>query len=302
MEKLMKRTIFLYTILGLMLLLLPYQTSAAELVTNGGFETGNFTGWTVINAASSWRNWTVSVTGLGGGPGDGYSPVPTNTSVQQGSFNAWNGVTAGSGQSYILRQDITIPVGFLVRMTWMDRYQLNYTQFCSTGCGTASYRVEIRNTADVLLQTLYIVNTLTNTNTNTGWVNHVVNLTAYQGQTIRLRFVTNVSTSLQGPGQLEVDAVSVQTLAPTAANVSVGGRVLDDNGNGISRGAVTLTDSAGVSRSVMTGSFGNYNFDDVRAGETYILTVDHKRYFFADSPRIVSVQDNIMDADFRASP
>ena len=42
----MKRTVFLYTISGLMLFLLPHNTDAAELITNGGFETGNFTGWT----------------------------------------------------------------------------------------------------------------------------------------------------------------------------------------------------------------------------------------------------------------
>lgn len=285
-----------------MLFLLPLNAKAAELITNGGFETGNFTGWTAVNPAEFFRPWAVSGSGAGGNDGGTFVPVPNATSVQQGSFNAWNGVTAGAGQSHLLYQDITIPTGFFVRFTWLDRYQMNYTQFCSTGCGTATYAVEILNTSNVLLQTLYIVNTLTNTNTNTGWVSHSVNLTAYQGQTIRVRFRTTVSVRLQGPGQLEVDAVSVQTLQPTAANVSVGGRVLTNEGAGISRVSVTLTNSAGVSRSVTTNTFGYYNFDEVASGETYILTVNNKKYFFADSPRVVNVQNDLKDVDFRASP
>jgi hypothetical protein len=302
MEKKMKRNIFLYAILGLTLLLLPHHAKAAELITNGGFETGNFTGWTIVNNNGGWRNWQVSPSGAGGNDGGSFVPVPNATSVIQGTRNAWNGVTGNANSPYLLYQDVTIPVGFMVRFSWADRYQMNYTQFCSTGCGTATYAVEILNTSNVLLQTLYVVNTLTNSNTNTGWVNHLANLTAYQGQTIRIRFRATVTATLQGPGQVEIDAVSVQTLQPTAANVSVGGRVLTNEGMGIARTTVTLTDGAGNSRSATTNSFGYYKFDDVEAGGTYTLTVNNKRYLFADSPRIVSVQDNIADLNFIASP
>lgn len=298
----MKRTVFLYAIFGLMLFLLPLNTKAAELVVNGGFETGNFSGWTATNASSAWRLWAVSASGAGGDDGSGYSPVPTATSVQQGTRNAWNGVTAGAGSPFTLTQDVTIPVGFFVRMTWMDRYQMNHTQFCSTTCGTATFSVEILNTSNVLLQTLYTVSTPTNTNSNTGWVNHQANLTAYQGQTIRIRFRAVNTQTLSGPGQVEIDAVSIQTLQPTAANVSVGGRVLSDEGGGISRVSVTLTNGAGVSRSATTNSFGYYRFDNVASGETYILTVNNKKYLFTDSPRVVNVQNDLTDVDFRASP
>lgn len=299
----MKRTIFLYTILGLTLLLLPHKTSAAELVTNGGFETGNFTGWTAINGSGAWRTWTVSGSGSGGDDGSGFSPVPTSTAVQQGTRNAWNGIAGNANSSFQLYQDITIPVGNFVRMTWNDRYQMNHTQYCSTGCGTAQYFVEIVNPAtNAVLQTLYAVTTPTNTNTNTGYVNHLADLTAYQGQTIRLRFRTFVSVSYAGPGQLEVDAVSVQTLQPTSAAVSFGGRVLTSEGTGIPRAYVTITDAAGNSRTAMTNSFGYYKFDEVESGATYTLEVNSKKYFFADSPRVVNVQSDLADLNFIASP
>lgn len=298
----MKRNIFLYAILGLTLLLLPHNSKAAELIVNGGFETGNFTGWTAINNSGGWRNWQVSASGAGGNDGGSFVPVPNATNVIQGTRNAWNGVTGTANSPYLLYQDITIPVGFNVRFTWADRYQMNHTQFCSTGCGTATYAVEILNTSNILLQTLYTVSTPTNTNSNTGWVNHIANLTAYQGQTIRIRFRAVVTQTLQGPGQLEIDAVSVQTLQPTAANVSVAGRVLTSEGAGISRTTVTLTDSAGISRSATTNTFGYYKFDEVRAGETYMLSVNNKRYLFTDSPLVVNVQENVSDLNFIASP
>ena len=279
------------------------KASAAELIVNGGFETGNFTGWTATNPSSAWRLWSITGSGAGGDDNgaDGWT-VPDETHVQQGTRNAWHGVTAGAGQQYILSQDVALPAGVNIRMTWNDRYQLNYSQFCTTGCGTGTYAVEILNTSNTLLQTLYTVTTLTGTSTDTGYVNHLANLTAYRGTTIRIRFRTIVTQSLQGPGQLEVDAVSVQTLQPTTAGVSVGGRVTTFDDYGISGANVTLTDESGNIRTAVTNGFGYYSFDEVTAGGTYVLTVSQKRYFFPNSPLVVNVQDDLTNADFRASP
>lgn len=183
---------------------------ATERIVNGSFETGNFSGWTFINPSSGYRNWAVTGAGFGGDDGGAFT-LPKATAPQHGTYDAWNGVTAGANQSYILYQDVTLPSGNYAALTWLDKYQMNYTQFCTTQCGTANYRVQILNTSNVLLQTLYSVTTLTNTNTNTGWVTHNVDVSAYAGQTIRLRFFTIVDKELQGPGQVEIDGVSLQT-------------------------------------------------------------------------------------------
>jgi hypothetical protein len=295
----MNRKIFLYTIFGLMLLLLPHNVKAVELITNGGFETGNFTGWTTINAPNPFEPWAV--TGSGAGFVD--SPLPTATQVTQGSFNAWQTVTSDPG-SFLLYQNITIPAGNSVQLRWSHRYQMNLTTYCggTTSCGTATFAVEVLNTSNVLLQTLYTITTLPDTNTNTGWTNNVRNLSAYAGQTIRIRFRTTVTESLDGPGRIEIDGVSANAFVPTAANVAVGGRLLTSGGAGISRADVTLTNSAGVSRSASTNSFGYYKFDDVPAGDTYILSVRNKKYLFTDSPRVINVQNDLTDVDFIASP
>ncbi len=90
----------------------------------------------------------------------------------------------------------------------------------------------------------------------------------------------------------------IAALAPTAANVSVSGRVLTANGNGVRNATVVLTDSNGNSRSAITSSFGYYHFDDVEAGQTYAATVRSKRYQFVT--RLISVTDTLADLDFTA--
>lgn len=89
-------------------------------------------------------------------------------------------------------------------------------------------------------------------------------------------------------------------LAPTAAIVSVSGRVLTPDGRGLTSARVILTDAGGSSRAVSSSSFGYYRFDDVRAGETYILYVSSKRYLF--TPQAVSVMEEINDLNFSAVP
>lgn len=88
---------------------------------------------------------------------------------------------------------------------------------------------------------------------------------------------------------------------PTAATVSVGGRISTPNGNGIRNVIITLTDiSGGATRSALSSSFGFYRIDDVAAGGTYIVTVRSKRYSFA--PQVVRVMDDVVDLNFVAEP
>lgn len=89
-------------------------------------------------------------------------------------------------------------------------------------------------------------------------------------------------------------------LMPTASLVSVGGRVVTAEGSGIRNVTVTLTDSAGRTRTARTKTFGHYRFTDVTAGETYILSVRAKRYFFANPTQVVSVLDELTDVNFEA--
>ncbi len=119
------------------------------------------------------------------------------------------------------------------------------------------------------------------------------------GQNVLIRARGFYRTGNQHGSETTEDKVqNIFFVAPTAANVSVSGRVLTSNGNGLRNAIVILTDSNGNSRNVRTGSFGYYSFDEVEVGATYIVAVRSKRFTF--TPQIVSVNDNIGDLDFTA--
>ena len=103
-----------------------------------------------------------------------------------------------------------------------------------------------------------------------------------------------------------VDSLSPFTLAtslaPTAAEVSIGGRVSTADGHGIQNAVLTLTATDGTRRVIRTGSFGYYRFDDVNAGETFVITIASKRFTFASPTILVIAADELTNVDFIAEP
>lgn len=115
------------------------------------------------------------------------------------------------------------------------------------------------------------------------------------GQNILVRARGYVS----GSESIEDKVQTALLLVPTAAQVSVSGRVLTSDASIGLRGAkVILTDASGNSRTTSTGSFGYFRFDDVQSGETYIVSVTSKRYQF--SPQVVTVNEELSELNFTA--
>lgn len=78
----------------------------------------------------------------------------------------------------------------------------------------------------------------------------------------------------------------------TAAEVNVSGRVVDQNGNGISRATVTITNSQGiVVKTATSNETGAYTLSGVQSGSTYIVSASHRLFVF--TPRNVNVLDEI---------
>jgi len=69
-------------------------------------------------------------------------------------------------------------------------------------------------------------------------------------------------------------------MIPTAATVSVSGRVLSPKGRGLANAVITLTGSSGETLTTRTNNFGYYQFNDVVAGDTVIIDVKSKLYAF----------------------
>lgn len=85
---------------------------------------------------------------------------------------------------------------------------------------------------------------------------------------------------------------------PTAANVSISGRILTPDGAGLINAKVILTDAHGNSRTAVSTSFGYYRFDQIAVGQVYFLNVASKRYQF--SPQVVTVMEELNDLNFSA--
>jgi CSLREA domain-containing protein len=99
-------------------------------------------------------------------------------------------------------------------------------------------------------------------------------------------------------GQAGVQQFTIQVFAPTAASVSISGRILTADGRGLQNALVILTDAAGNMRSARSSSFGFYRFEGIAAGQVYVVSVESKRSRF--TPRVVNVTENLSDLDFIA--
>lgn len=88
-------------------------------------------------------------------------------------------------------------------------------------------------------------------------------------------------------------------LAPTAAGVSISGQVRTENGAGLRNATVTIRLQNGEMRTMKTGSFGYYKFDDIDAGQTIIISVTSKIYLF--DPQVINTNQNLTDINFTVS-
>ncbi len=96
-----------------------------------------------------------------------------------------------------------------------------------------------------------------------------------------------------GLTNIDIGAVESDLLAPSAANVSISGKVFTPQGAGLTNAFVILTDQDGNSRTARTTSFGYFRFDEVEAGQIYIISVNSKRYQF--TPQVLTINEDITE-------
>lgn len=115
---------------------------------------------------------------------------------------------------------------------------------------------------------------------------------------------TTVTTSQNGnsrPQQTGCEKGATERLGPLAAGALISGRVAAADGRGI-RNAVITVSGGNLSQPiyVRTGTFGYYTIEGLAVGETYILTVNSKRFTFTVPSRVITLNENVSDADFIA--
>jgi len=144
--------------------------------------------------------------------------------------------------------------------------------------------------------------------------------------TLRFHLAENASTDVSavtlvdGPLNRFTSGSGVELpTAYTDADVSLSGRATTPNGRGISNARVVFTGNSLTGNSyarsrfartgsltepriATTGSFGWFRFDALPAGETYVVTINSRRYTFQAPSRVISLVDNVTAADFVADP
>jgi glutamate synthase domain-containing protein 3 len=120
-------------------------------------------------------------------------------------------------------------------------------------------------------------------------------------------FIRDDGASTFGPSSSEFAPLSnqiaggwgLQFNTPTAAGVSVSGRVLSPEGRGITNAVITVSgNSLAQPISILTGRNGRYTLQGLTAGETYVVTVASRRFQFDMPSRVVTLNDNLADLDF----
>ena len=95
---------------------------------------------------------------------------------------------------------------------------------------------------------------------------------------------------------------AITILTPTAASATIQGRVTNDKGRGIANAKITLT-GGGTTRTIVTNAFGFYRLPNAaEAGQTIIVSVKAKNYYFGAPSRVVSLTGDVGGLDFVALP
>jgi subtilisin family serine protease len=116
--------------------------------------------------------------------------------------------------------------------------------------------------------------------------------------------MSNMSTTnmLTGLDPLSPNKLIYSLLSPTAADVTADGNVRTANGQGIRGAMVTITNVRTMLSQVMsTGSYGYFHFDNLTAGEYYVISVQSKKFTFDPQSVSVVVNDSVSGINFTAS-
>ncbi len=168
----------------------------AERISNGGFENGDFTGWTKI--PSVYGDFIIN-----SGTNDPDSPDGL-TPPFEGSFSAL--ATSIGGGLYLMYRDVAIPTNFsTVALSWADRIR----NFAGDFATNQQFRVEARTTANTTLAVLF--STQPGDPLLADWVERTVDLSRYKGQTIRLAFIVDPALYFL---DVHLDNISVRAASP----------------------------------------------------------------------------------------
>lgn len=181
---------------------LAWNAAEGELIVNGNFETGDFTGWTV--AGYGGGGWVLNGGAFDPDSADGPRPALA------GSYSAL-AVQNGNGRR-TLSQEIYVPDGATsgTLLRWRQEVRNHAGRFSANH----RFAVELRDAAtDTLLATLYT--TTTNDPAFSAPTNRSVSLAAWRGERVRIVFFEEDSL-----GDLNVHLDDISVIATSASQTT----------------------------------------------------------------------------------
>lgn len=182
--------------------------ATTQLLTNGSFETGDFTGWTVnsTTGCQTWQVWSSPAAPcfIGSWPG-----FPTSLSAVDGTDFAsvtWDGAADSNPE---LSQTVSIPSNTTDTLAWSDNASWDIFDPASAP------RVEsveiVGGSPAAVLQTFTIQSLTPGITGTTDWVARSLDLSAYAGQTVTIVFHLSVPETFTGPAVFAIDGVTLNS-------------------------------------------------------------------------------------------
>ena len=105
-------------------------------------------------------------------------------------------------------------------------------------------------------------------------------------------------------GRYLENIVTIPGSSPTSARAKIEGKAVTSAGRSISGAKVSLTDSStGVTRTVVTNTFGKFVFEGLDTGSTYVVEiVNSRRHRFTNNTRALQLYDDVTEMVFTAEP
>lgn len=183
-------------------------TAQANLITNGGFETGNLSGWTTTNLGTTGtcpaqvRDWNVASINSTGCASVG-SPI-------YGQYAAYNMLDGVASTRYDMRQTISLGQNITDAS-----FSFDWTAMWSAGSSNRLFTVNVWDaTGTSVLDTLFSRN-FTGSG-NFAWSNVAINaantLSNYEGQTVAVGFSVFIPNTWTGAAGLALDNVALNVV------------------------------------------------------------------------------------------
>jgi hypothetical protein len=208
----------LFAIVAATLTLGVGSASAANLMTNGSFETGNFTGWKTTDPndhCGATAAWTVLKSPSSHWCFSGFDPDwPTTISAVKGRYFAdvvWDGRrrSRDGPDRAMLSQKVSIPQAMRVNLSWWDNTSWDMSRF-----GAKFPRVEyldiLNRHGSAVLHSYKIQTLQPGTEGATDWVSHTLNLSRYAGRRVQIRFRLTIPERFTGPANFALDQVTLR--------------------------------------------------------------------------------------------